>query len=305
MRVVFLGNHTVGVNALKAIAETEDVVGVVAHPLDSEDGVRYQSVYDYAVQQGWDVIRSTGKNPDLALFIRTAKPDLLWVTDYRFLLPSAVLSLAPLGAVNLHPSLLPQYRGRAPLNWAILSGECTLGLTAHFIDEGVDTGDIIAQIHFDLHDEQDVGDALHILYPLYKTITQQVLTCFRNNQIARVVQDHALATVFPARKPNDGLIDWTQSAEQVRNLIRAVTRPYPGAFSYHKKQKINLWRAELDIENYKAVPGQVVRIEQNRKMFWVKCNEGVLCVTDFTIEQQTGTSFSLQVDDLLMSSTLV
>src|SRR5262245_39304488 len=133
MRVLFLGNHTVGTKTLAAIAETETVVGVVAHPEDPEDGVRYESVYGLALSRGWKVLRGGGKDTKVDEFIRQAKPDLLWITDFRYLLPAPLLNIAPLGVVNLHPSLLPKYRGRAPINWAILKGETTLGLTAHYV----------------------------------------------------------------------------------------------------------------------------------------------------------------------------
>src|SRR5262245_59258959 len=113
MRVLFLGNHTVGIRALETIGDMAEVVGVVAHPPDPEDGVRYLSVYDYALQREWKTVRCGGKESGLAGFIKDACPDLIWITDYRYLLPASVLSLPPLRVVNLHPSLLPEYRGRA------------------------------------------------------------------------------------------------------------------------------------------------------------------------------------------------
>ena len=114
MRVVFLGNHTVGVRTLAAILETEAVTSVVAHPPDPEDGARYLSVFADAQARGLKVARLAGRDARLLEFIRQAQPDLLWITDYRYLIPLEALALAPLGVVNLHPSLLPKYGG-APL----------------------------------------------------------------------------------------------------------------------------------------------------------------------------------------------
>ena len=142
MRLLFFGNHTVGVRALAAAAELTEVVGVVAHPPDPEDGLRYESVADFATAQGWPVLRAVGRDAGVAAFVAAQRPDVIWITDYRYLLPAAVVALAPLGAINLHPSLLPKYRGRAPVNWAILHGESELGLTAHRVDDGMDTGDV-------------------------------------------------------------------------------------------------------------------------------------------------------------------
>ena len=145
MRILFLGNHTLGVRSLNALAQSNAIVGVVAHPQDSEDGVHCESVFEHASGAGLSVARFKGRDPALERYVRGVRPDLLWIADYRYLLPQSVLDLAPLGAVNLHSSLLPHYRGRAPIHWAILRGERELGLTAHFIDEGVDSGDIIAR----------------------------------------------------------------------------------------------------------------------------------------------------------------
>lgn len=279
MKVVFLGNHTVGVRALEAISESEEIVGVVAHPPDEEDGVRYLSVYDFAVRRGWKVIRSKGKDAALKRFIMAAKPDLLWITDYRYLLPFSLLSMAPLGVVNLHPSLLPKYRGRAPINWAILHGETTLGLTAHFVDEGMDTGDIIEQISFELKPEQDVAHALEILYPLYSKLTDRVLKYFRSGKVPRKPQDHTQATVFPRRRPKDGLIDWKQSNRSICNLVRAVASPYPGGFTVIDSCKIRVWKASLSPlpTSISPVPGMI--LHRAADGVHVQCGDGVLLLT--------------------------
>lgn len=275
MRVVFLGNHTVGIHALRALAEQDEVVGVVAHPPDPEDGVRYGSVYEFARGRGWGVIRAKAKERPVHDFIACSKPDFLWVTDYRYLLPASLLALAPLGAVNLHPSLLPKYRGRAPLNWAILHGETRLGLTAHFVDEGCDTGDIIAQVTFSLSEEQDVGDALSILYPLYESLTREVLAFFRVGNVPRVPQDHSQATVYPRRKPEDGKIDWHQPAASIRNLVRAVAAPYPGAFTTVNGERLTVWSARLAADmSSDAAPGSIV--DEGPQGIAVQCGEGVL-----------------------------
>jgi len=279
MRVVFLGNHTVGVKVLEAIRAEDEVVGVVAHPPDPEDGVRYLSVYEHALKQGWNVIRSTPKDPILKDFITDASPDLLWITDYRYIIPSSLASLAPFGAVNLHPSLLPKYRGQAPINWAILNGERILGLTAHFVDEGVDSGDIIEQISFELREHQDVGDALQILYPLYNQVTHRVLGYFRIGQVPRKPQDHSQATVFTRRRPEHGRIEWSQSVRSICNLVRAVAHPYPGAFTSLSGCKLIVWKALPSTVNISAQgrPGMVLDV--GSEGVHVQCGDGVLLMT--------------------------
>jgi methionyl-tRNA formyltransferase len=283
MRVLFLGNHTVGVQTVDAIAETDEVVGVVAHPEDPEDGVSYLSLYDHAITRGWRTVRLRGKDPALAALIRDLAPDLLWVTDYRYLIPQVCLDMAPLGAVNLHPSLLPQYRGRAPLNWAILNGEDTFGLTAHYIDKGADTGDIIHQIPFFLKQNQDVGDALAMLYLLYVEITKKVLSYFRSGRIPRIQQEEADEIVWPSRRPQDGLIEWDQSTKRVHDLIRAVTRPYPGAFTYSGVDKIIIWKSMIVQGWQNVTPGKIVDCGDGQG-FRVGCADGLLHILDYSYE---------------------
>ena len=261
MRVAFFGNHTVGVRALEAIAASAEVAGVVCHPPDPEDGVRYESVYEFARSRGWKTTRGKGRDEAVYEFVRQARPELIWITDYRYLIPLPLIQAAPQGAVNLHPSLLPKYRGRAPVNWAILNGESEFGLTAHFVDEGMDSGDIIAQKRFTLTDDQDAGDALKRLYPLYEEITREVLRHLRHGEAPRTPQNHALATSFPRRTPEDGLIEWTKPAREVRNLVRAVAAPYPGAFTFAGDEKLTIWKARPAAdEALRGNPGEILAI---------------------------------------------
>lgn len=280
MRVVFFGNHTLGVRALQAILESDQVVGVVAHPADPEDGVRYESVYQFARQQKLNVVRSTGGDETLPGWVAECRPDLLWVTDYRYLLSPEILDLSPGGAINLHPSLLPLYRGRAALNWAILNGEREVGLTAHVIDEGLDSGDIVAQVRVPLGPEQDIGDALRMLYPVYAQITREVLAWFRSGCVPRRRQDHRLATIYPRRRPEDGRINWSLPAERIVNLVRAVARPYPGAFADISERRLTIWRAaELRNGSSNAAPGTIVTDDPTRIV--VQTGSGLLESRDF------------------------
>lgn len=298
MKVVFFGNHTVGVTALKALITESSVVGIVAHPNDPEDGLCYESVYDFACSQNIPVIRGQGKDVQVAEFISIYKPDLIWVTDYRYILPDKLLGMAVEGGVNLHPSLLPKYRGRAPLNWAIINGEKTIGLTAHFMTSDVDDGDIIEQRSFELNVDEDVGDALDKLMPLYESITRSVIRSFIHGNVQRKIQANSLATTFKARKPSDGKIDWEKSAERIRDLVRAVAKPYPGAYTILDGKRMYIWKAELldSIElSVAKKPGTIVNVTDST--FIVVCGEGMLNVLNYTVELEK--SLSLKNGTLL------
>lgn len=246
MRVAFLGNHTVGVTALRALDDVAEVVAVVAHPEDPEDGVRYESVHDWAVAHALRVVRGRGTDAHVAALLEAVRPDVLWVTDYRYLLPASMISLAPHGAINLHPSLLPLYRGRAPLNWAILRGETEVGLSAHLIDEGVDSGDLLDQVRVPVHADDDIGTVLAHLMPHYDAFPRRIMAALANGTLARTPQDHSRATVFPRRTPEDGRLPWEHPARDLHNLVRAVTAPYPGAFAQRGGERIMVWRTRMD-----------------------------------------------------------
>ena len=282
MRILFLGDHTVGVRSLDALARSNAIVGVVAHPFDADDSLGYESVYEHAAGAGLSVARFKGRDPALERHVRDVRPDLLWIADYRYLLPQSVLDLAPLGAVNLHPSLLPHYRGRAALNWAILRGERQIGLSAHFVDDGVDCGDIIAQRTFVLHEHEDVGDALLRLYPMYEELSLEVVSAFRNGTIHRTPQAPGKWPIWPRRRPEDGLIDWSGDADSIVNLVRAVARPFSGAFSWMGSDKITIWKARAGLARGPGSIGSIWRAEQKR--LFVNCGEGSLEVLEYELD---------------------
>jgi dTDP-4-amino-4,6-dideoxygalactose transaminase/methionyl-tRNA formyltransferase len=284
MKVVFLGNHTVGVHTLRALNRHAFLAGVVAHPEDPEDGVRYESVFAEAARLGVPAIRSTGKAQALKDFIRACSPDMLWIADFRYLLPADVVALAPLGAVNLHPSLLPAYRGRASINWAILRGETRLGLTAHIVDVGMDTGDIVGQRNYELGPDEDVGDALEKLYPIYDDLTAGVLARFSAGTPERRAQRLEGASAFPRRRPEDGLIVWDAPASQVRNLVRAVAAPYPGAFSPWSGGLLRVWKAgDIVPATNGQTPGTVIASGPDGCLI-VACRDAALTLTRHALE---------------------
>jgi len=292
MKIVFYGNHTVGVRSLSTLCDCAEIVGVVAHPEDAEDGFRYESVYAYALRRGLKVIRGEGKSAAVREFVSGVGADLFWIADYRYLLQSLLLAIPTLGVVNLHPSLLPKYRGRASINWAILNGEARLGLTAHFVDAGMDTGDIIEQTSFLLEPEQDVGDALNMYYPLYEDITRRVIYHFMCGTVPREVQNHAAATCFPARKPTDGLVVWTRSAVDIANLVRGVAKPYPGAFTYISGVRVIIWKVAIESEDCPCVPAKVVSVGPGKE-FCVSSAKGLLRIKDW--ESPSGMIPNIQV----------
>ena len=282
LKVLFMGNHNVGIETIKGIQDISSLIGVVAHPPDKEEGFVYESVFKYANSIGVKVIRGKGTDEHVKEFIFEMSPDVIIVADYKYLLPKEIIEFPSKGCINLHPSLLPKYRDRAPLNWAIINGENKVGLTAHIIDEGVDTGDIILQKTVEVLKQDYISDILLKLYPLYRQITRQLLGDIHTGVTEMQKQSVHNYKIYPKRKPEDGCINWRSTIKNIHNLIRAVSKPYPGAFSIIESKKIIFWRADiekLDSLYFSLSNGSVV--ESCDSFFRVKCVDGILKVTDW------------------------
>ncbi len=234
-----MGEHVVGMLSIPR----EFTISYSATPVRN---VNYRGFEDLAERHGVPLAYVTSSNPEAYLeTLRSWKPDLGIVIGWYFLIPAAVRQLFPLGMTAVHASLLPKYRGNAPLVWAILNGERETGVSLFYLDNGVDSGDIVAQRSFPIA----VDDTIRTVYETATTAALEMLTeaipLLRSGTAPRTPQNHSLATQFPARRPEDGLIDWEQSPESLRNFIRAQTRPYPGAYAVINGKKVTLWDADI------------------------------------------------------------
>jgi methionyl-tRNA formyltransferase len=197
-------------------------------------------------------VRDLGDAP-VVQQVRAAAPDLILAIGWTRLLPAAILKIPRLGCVGLHASLLPRYRGRAPVNWAIIKGETETGNTMFFLDEGVDTGDIIAQRRIPILHEDTCATVYDKAAAAAIEMLKENLTLLKEGRAPRSPQDHARATVMPKRRPEDGVIDWSRGARDLHNWVRALTHPYPGAFSLVEGRRLFVWEARVCRE--KAPPG--------------------------------------------------
>lgn len=279
-----MGNHTVGVIVLNELLKTTDVAAVFAYSDHHEDGTLYLSVKETAKKSGVPVFQF-GKRQyqygEVKKVISEIIPDLIVVADYKYLLKREIIEIPKIGCINFHPSLLPKYRGGAPVNWAIIKGENKCGLSVHYIDEGLDTGDIIIQEEIDILFEDTVKDIHDKLFPLYADCTNRVIELFKRGNPPRYKQDHFKATIFPRRVPEDGLIDWSRTTKDIYNFIRAITYPYPGAFSFIRGKKYLIWSSMFADEHkmiYKeSVPGEICYV--GRTGIGVRTGDGIIQIT--------------------------
>jgi len=205
--------------------------------------------------------------------IKKMAPDILFSFYYRNMVSSDILNIPPSGCLNLHGSLLPKYRGRCPINWVLVNGETETGVTLHYMTPKADDGDIVCQKKM-LISDTDTARTLHDkASKATANMLDEILPQIREGKPPRTPQDHSLANYFGGRGPEDGKIDWSQDAKDIKNLVRAVSRPYPGAFSYMGHRKCIFWSVSV-VNESGGIPGTVLSVDP----FVIACGKNVLKV---------------------------
>jgi methionyl-tRNA formyltransferase len=258
-----MGTPDFAVPSLKAIFENGyNVLMVVTQP-DRPKGrgrkIIPSPVKEAAQRIGYDVIQPVSiKNKDFFDTISKLKPDMFIVVAYGHILSKNILTIPETGAINLHASLLPKYRGPAPIQWAIINGEKETGVTTMFMDEGLDTGDILLSSKEKIT-AVDTSASLHDrLSVLGADLLIKTLKSFENNDINPIAQEHAEATYAPLLKKSDGRIVWGKTAENIASLIRGVS-PWPGAFTFQDNNRLKIISAEPVLAESNEAPGTVIK----------------------------------------------
>jgi len=274
MRAVVLAYHDMGCEGIEALLRQGiEIAAVFTHADDPQENVFFRSVAELAAGHGIPVFAPQDINhPTWVERIQALEPDILFSFYYRKLVRRPILGIPPQGCLNLHGSLLPRYRGRAPVNWVLLHGETETGVTLHYMTPRPDEGDIVGQRVVPIAEEDTAPSLMRKLVMAGTELLDQVLPRFVAGTAPRRVQDPRQASYFGRRRPEDGEIDWSQGAQQVRNLIRAVTRPYPGAFSYSGVRKTFFWSARVAEGRSGEAPGTVLSPDP----LVVACGEGAL-----------------------------
>lgn len=245
MKAVVFAYHDVGCMGIRVLRSLGVEIGLVyTHDDDPGENHWFGSVRRACAELGvaWSV--ADPHLPEELERLRAIAPDAIFSLYYRNMLKDDVLATAKRGAVNLHGSLLPRYRGRAPVNWMLLHGETRGGVTLHHMVKRADAGDIVDQEGFDIGPDDTGVDVYRKMMPVAERVLRRSAPLVLAGTAPRVLQMESKATKFGRRTPEDGRIEWRWCAEDVRNLVRAVTKPYPGAFTFAGPQKVLVWRAE-------------------------------------------------------------
>lgn len=275
MKTVVFAYHNIGCEGIRALLDSGfEIAAVFTHKDNPNENVWFDSVAELAASKGIPVYAPDDVNHAVWVNrIREMAPDIIFSFYYRDMLKEEILDLPYHGCLNLHGSLLPKYRGRCPINWVLVNGESETGVSLHYMVKSADAGDIVAQQRVPIADD-DTALTLHRKAAVATgELLRETLPLIRQGEAARTPQVKSEATYFGGRKPADGQIDWTRSAREVRNLVRAVTKPYPGAFSHNGARKYLFWSVtETPSPDQSARPGLILSTQP----LVVACGDGAL-----------------------------
>ena len=268
VQAVVFGYHDVGVRCLRVLLDAGVAVPLVVTHRDAPDErIWFGSVARLAQSRGIETLLSEDMN-HLRERIRVISPEFMFSFYYRRMLPPEVLALAKKGAFNMHGSLLPKYRGRAPVNWAILKGESETGATLHEMVAKPDAGRIVDQERVPIGPDETAVEVFAKVSDAAETVLKRSLPHLLAGTASLKKQDLSKGSYFGARRPEDGRIDWSKSALEIHNLVRAVAPPYPGAFT----DKMKILRTALSAER-RAPAGKRGPYREGDEWFAV-CGDG-------------------------------
>ena len=307
IRIIFMGTPDFAVESLKSLVENGyNVVGVITAP-DKPAGRGRQlgesAVKQYAIQQSLHILQPEKlKNQEFIAELKRLKADLQIVVAFR-MLPEIVWSMPPMGTFNLHGSLLPQYRGAAPLNWAVINGETETGVTTFLLSHEIDTGRIMFQEKITIAENDTVGDLHDQLMVIGANLVLKTVDALANGNVEAIDQEHLIDNQdrikhAPKIFKEDCRIDWTKDTESVRNLIRGLS-PHPAAWTeleHPVKGEVlmaKIFAVTRDNSSLPAAPGTL--LTDGKKFMKIACPDGWLTVTDIQLSGKK----RMKIDELL------
>lgn len=291
LRIVFMGTPEFAVASLDALAKAGcTIVGVITAP-DKPAGrgmqLQQSAVKKYAVEHNLNVLQPEKlKNPEFIEELRSLKADLQIVVAFR-MLPEVVWNMPPMGTINVHGSLLPQYRGAAPINWAVINGEKETGVTTFKLKHEIDTGDILLQQSFPIGDDETAGEVHDKMKDIGAELLLKTVKNLAEGTINEVSQlsttNYQPSTLKHAPKifTETCQIDWNKTVDEVYNLIRGLS-PFPTAFTFLEGKKLKIFKAEKEYSNHSLVLGQ---FKTDKKAFLkFACSNGFIVVKEIQLE---------------------
>ena len=291
MKIVFMGTPEFALPSLDMLVkEGHEIVAVVTQP-DKPKGrgkkLCCPPVKEYAMEKGIAVLQPEKvKTSDFTNQIKVLEPDLLVTAAYGRILPIEILNIPKYGCVNVHASLLPKYRGAAPINWAIINGETKTGITTMLTDVGMDTGDILLKSEIYISNDITTNELEKKLAALGANTLKDTLLKLEEGILQRIPQQHDKASYAPMMKKEMGLINWENSSQEIHNLVRG-TNPWPVAYTFYKGKRIKIWKTgsgytEDNGCNVDVQPGTICY--KDKDGIYVKCGEGFIKILEIQFD---------------------
>ncbi|MFW6081821.1 MAG: methionyl-tRNA formyltransferase [Desulfosalsimonas sp.] len=294
LKAIFMGTPEFAVPALKALHKSGHRISLVVSQPDRPRGrgrrVTPPPVKQAAEELGYPVMQPDSvKTEEFYKTVSELRPDLFVVTAFGHILPRRLLEIPHMGAINLHASLLPKYRGPAPIQWAIINGETETGVTSMLMDKGLDTGEILLSKTAPIYPDDTAGTLHDRLAETAADVLTETLEGVRLGNLRPKPQNHALASYAPMLKKSDGRIDWTFTAEYLQRFIRGMS-PWPGAYTYVNKRRLNIYRVEVRPGSPEHEPGTVIEAFDNELR--VAAGKDAVSITE--IQAESGRRMSVE-----------
>lgn len=286
MKIVFMGTPDFAVDTLRKLIEAgHSILAVVTQP-DKPKGrgkeVAFPPVKEAALEYHLPVYQPKKvRDPEFITFLRELNMDVIVVVAFGQILSVDILEMPRYGCINVHASLLPKYRGAAPIQWAVINGDEESGVTTMRMDVGIDTGDMIMKAKVALSEEETGGSLFEKLSVVGADLCVKTLNALENGTATFEKQEEALATHVKTFNKSTGLIDWDQSAAEIERLIRGLN-PWPSAFTKYKGKTLKLWKAKVVPKNIEGTPGTIIALEKDAIV--VKTGDGLLAITELQLE---------------------
>ncbi len=296
MRIVFMGTPDFARDSLKALVEAGHKIELVITNPDKPKGRGMKmipsEVKEYATEQGLEVMQplKLKRNEELFEKIKVIDPDLICVVAYGKIIPKDILDLPKFGCVNVHGSLLPKYRGAAPIQWAVINGDKETGVTTMFMNEGMDTGDILLKEKVQIGENETTGELWDRLSVAGANLLIETLKQIENGSVTRQRQSDDF-TMAPMLDREIAKINWNErNAKQIKNLVRGLN-PFMGAYSFLNDKKIKFWKVEVIDQKSDKQPGQVITSNEKEGLL-ISAIDGIISVLEIQEENAKKMSIS-------------
>ena len=282
MKILFMGTPDIASGCLEKLIEKKyDVIGVVTQP-DKQVGrgkkIVFSPVKQVAIENNLPVHQPIrAKEESFVNEIKNLNPDVIVVVAYGQLLSKEFLDIPKYGCINVHVSLLPKYRGAAPINWVIINGEQKTGVSTMFMDEGLDSGDVILQSEFKLDDEITAGELHDKMTVEGSELLCETLDLIKEGKAPRTPQNHDEFTYAPIMDKNLGHVDFSKTAREIHNLVRGVN-PWPSAYTTYMDKKMKVWKTKVLDEKSTKKPGTIIKVD--KEGIRVSTKDKVILITE-------------------------